>query len=197
MGKDVQTSVGEGENTQVVTYTENVFAGCDALQNIYVDAENPNFKDVDGVLFTKDGKKLIRYPSARPETHYDIPEGVEVIASQAFMQTYLGKSVLSTVSFPSTLKRIDSLAFRQSNLTSVTLPANVTFGISAFDICKKLTSVTISEGVEALSDYMFWSCENLGAIENRWKLLLRSYRSPVRGSESGRDDRKLRILLLR
>lgn len=164
MGKDVQTSVGEGENTQVVTYTENVFAGCDALQNIYVDAENPNFKDVDGVLFTKNGKKLIRYPSARPETHYDIPEGVEVIASQAFMQTYLGKSVLSTVSFPSTLKRIDSLAFRQSNLTSVTLPANVTFGSSAFDLCKKLTSVTISEGVEALSDYMFWSCESLGAI---------------------------------
>ena len=164
MGKDVKTTVGEGENTQTVTYTENVFAGCDALVNIYVAAENATFKDVDGILFTKDGKKLIRYPSARPAEHYDIPEGVETIASQAFMQTYRGKSVLSTVSFPKTLKSIESLAFRQSNLTSVTLPAGVTFGNSCFDICKKLTSVTISEGVTALGDYMFWSCDNLGEI---------------------------------
>ena len=164
MGKDVKTTVGEGENTQTVTYTENVFAGCDALENIYVDEANPNFKDVDGILFTKDGTKLIRYPTARPAEHYDIPEGVETIASQAFMQTYRGKSVLSTVSFPATLKSIESLAFRQSNLTSVTLPAGVTFGSSSFDICKKITSVTISEGVTALADYMFWSCENLGEI---------------------------------
>lgn len=164
MGKDVKTTVGEGENTQTVTYTENVFAGCDALVNIYVAAENKTFKDVDGILFTKDGTKLIRYPTARPAEHYDIPEGVEVIASQAFMQTYRGKSVLSTVSFPSTLRSIESLAFRQSNLSSVTLPAGVTFGSSSFDICKKLTNVTISEGVEALADYMFWSCENLGEI---------------------------------
>lgn len=164
MGKDVKTTVGEGENTQTVTYTENVFAGCDALVNIYVAAENETFKDVDGILFTKDGTKLIRYPAARPAEHYDIPEGVETIASQAFMQTYRGKSVLSTVSFPATLKSIESLAFRQSNLTSVTLPAGVTFGSSSFDICKKLTNVTISEGVTALADYMFWSCENLGEI---------------------------------
>ncbi len=164
MGKDVKTTVGEGENTQAVTYTENVFAGCDALVNICVAAENETFRDVDGILFTKDGTKLIRYPAARPAEHYDIPEGVVTIASQAFMQTYLGKSVLSTVSFPSTLKSIESLAFRQSNLTSVTLPAGVTFGSSSFDICEKLTSVTISEGVTALADYMFWSCENLGEI---------------------------------
>ena len=144
-----------------MTYTENVFACCDALQNIVVDEANANFKSVDGILYSKDGKKLIRYPNARPATHFDIPEGVEVIAGQAFMQSSQGSSVLETVSFPSTLKSIESLAFRQTNLTSVTLPVGVTFGSCAFDICSKLTSVTIPEGVTELSEYMFWSCDKL------------------------------------
>ena len=165
MGTETSTiTIGEDDAAQKYTYTENVFACCDALENIYVDEANPNFKDVDGILYTKDGKKLVRYPNARPATHFDIPEGVEVIASQAFMQSYRGKSVLETVSFPSTIKSIESLAFRQSNLTSVTLPPHTTFGTSVFDISKKLASVTIPEGVEALGEYMFWSCEALTEV---------------------------------
>ena len=164
MGAESSVEVGDDDNKETLTYTENVFACCDALENIFVDENNPNFKDIDGILFTKNGKKLIRYPNARPATHYDIPAGVEVIGCQAFMQSYKGKSVLETVSFPDSVKLIESLAFRQSSLTEVTLPVNATFGTCAFDICKKLTKVTIPEGVTALSDYMFWSCENLAEI---------------------------------
>ncbi len=165
MGTETSTiTIGDGDAKEELTYTENVFACCDALVNIFVDESNPNFKDVNGVLYTKDGKKLIRYPNAKPAAHFDIPEGVEVIASQAFMQSYRGSSVLSTVSFPSTLKSIESLAFRQSALTEVTVPAGVTFGTSVFDICKKLAKVTIEDGVEALGDYMFWSDEALTEI---------------------------------
>ena len=80
------------------------------------------------------------------------------------MQSYQGKSVLETVTFPDSVKMIENLAFRQSNLTEVTLPVGATFGSCAFDICKKLTKVTIPEGVTTLSDYMFWSCENLKEI---------------------------------
>lgn len=69
------------------TYTDNIFACCDALKEIIVDADNPNFMSKDGILYSKDCKKLIRYPNARPDTHFDIPAGVEVIASQAFMQS--------------------------------------------------------------------------------------------------------------
>ena len=164
MGAESSIEVGDGDDKETLTYTENVFACCDALKNIFVVEENPNFKDIDGVLFTKNGKKLIRYPNARAATHYDIPVGVEVIGCQAFMQSYQGKSTLETVTFPDSVKMIENLAFRQSNLTEVTLPVGATFGSCAFDICKRLTEVTIPEGVTTLSDYMFWSCENLKEI---------------------------------
>ena len=39
------------------TYTDNIFACCDALKEIIVDKANPNFKDVDGILYSKDGKE--------------------------------------------------------------------------------------------------------------------------------------------
>lgn len=166
MGTEASTIIiGSGDNEKEYTYTDNVFACCDALLNIEVAAENPNFKAVDGVLFTKDGKKLIRYPNAKPAEHYDIPEGVEVIASQAFMQSSMGGSVLSTVSFPSTLKEIEGIAFGQSSLTSVTLPLNCKFGTCAFYLSKKLSSVTIPEGVTELGSYMFWSCEKVTEID--------------------------------
>ena len=157
---DVKIDVKEDPET----YTDNIFACCDALKEIIVDEANPNFKSDDGILYSKNGKKLIRYPNAKSGAHFDIPDGVEVIASQAFMQSYTGDSPLQTVKFPSTLKEIESLAFRQSNLTSVTLPVGVKFGSSVFDISKKLETVIIPEGVTELSDYMFWSCEALTEV---------------------------------
>lgn len=161
--KDVTT----GTDGEKITYTENVFAYCNSLQNIIVDKENKNFMDIDGVLYTADGTKLIRYPNGRTAKHFDIPEGVETIASQAFMvgagSNY--SSALQTVKFPTTLKTVESLAFRQSWLTEVTVPAGVTFGSSVFDNNDKLTKVTIEKGVTALGDYMFWGCDSLTSVK--------------------------------
>lgn len=166
MGGDETSTVKRDDDLgTTLTYTENVFACCDALEKILVNASNPYFKSVDGILYSKDGTKLIRYPTARPDTHFDIPEGVEVIASQAFMQSFRTPGALTTVSFPSTLKEIESLAFRQSNLTEVTLPVGVKFGSSIFDISKKLAKVTIPEGVTEIGEYMFWSCEALTELK--------------------------------
>ncbi len=166
MGGDESSTVKRDDDLGTkLTYTENVFACCDALKEIIVSDDNPYFKTVGGVLYSKDGTKLIRYPTGLPATHFDIPEGVEVIAEQAFMQSNRGTGALTTVSFPSTLKEIESLAFRQSNLTEVTLPVGVKFGSSVFDISKKLAKVTIPEGVTEIGEYMFWSCEALTELK--------------------------------
>ena len=166
MGGDETSTVKRDDDLGTkLTYTENVFACCDALKEIIVSDDNPYFKTVDGILYSKDGTKLIRYPTGLPAAHFDIPEGVEVIAEQAFMQSYRGTGALTTVSFPSTLKEIESLAFRQSNLTEVTLPVGVKFGSSVFDISKKLAKVTIPEGVTEIGEYMFWSCEALTELK--------------------------------
>ena len=49
-----------------------------------VDPENKWFKAVDGVLFSKDGKRLVRYPSAKGLTVYEVPDGCEYFDASSF-----------------------------------------------------------------------------------------------------------------
>lgn len=51
---------------------------------IFVDDENPNYQSIDGVLYSKDGKKIIRYAKAKKDTSFDIPDGVTEIGDFAF-----------------------------------------------------------------------------------------------------------------
>lgn len=51
------------------------------LKTITVAKDNPYYTAVNGVLFTKDKKKLVRYP-ARGSRTYTIPNGVELFATQ-------------------------------------------------------------------------------------------------------------------
>lgn len=45
---------------------------------------NPYFCDIDGVLFSADGSKLIAYPSGRNGTSYTVPDGTSSIGTYAF-----------------------------------------------------------------------------------------------------------------
>ena len=113
-----------------VTYVgSGAFYGCTKLTQITVAPENSHYTAVDGVLFTKDGKTLLAYP-AGAGTGYTIPEGTETIATEAFRQI----DVLTEVTFPATLKRIESLAFCDTvNLTAIVLPESLeTIGAAAF-----------------------------------------------------------------
>ena len=85
----------------------NSFTSVDKLKEIKVDAGNTAYKDVDGVVLTKDGKTLVTYPHDKWGTidanydapasidpthtmlkgnYYKIPDGVETIAKGAFAQ---------------------------------------------------------------------------------------------------------------
>ena len=50
--------------------------GCPALENITVDELNGDYRSVDGVLFSKDMSKLLRYPMGRTAATYEIPADV-------------------------------------------------------------------------------------------------------------------------
>ncbi|MBQ6232571.1 MAG: leucine-rich repeat protein [Clostridia bacterium] len=49
-----------------------VFSYCFDLKNIFVDNGNPVFKSVDGVLYSKDGSKLINYPCNHDSEIYHV-----------------------------------------------------------------------------------------------------------------------------
>lgn len=69
---------------------------------IIVAKDNPRYKSVDGVLFTKDGKHLICYPRGRNLPEYTVPDGVETIVAGAFLEvTHLKRLYL-----PQSVRRI-------------------------------------------------------------------------------------------
>lgn len=70
-----------------------------------VDENNQHYKDVDGVLYSKDGTRLLSYPSNKPGREYEILEGVNRIDELAFNNVYLGteENYLKVVTIPNSL----------------------------------------------------------------------------------------------
>lgn len=121
--------------------------GMDNIIGAYEAPEgHPLYKTVDGVLFTKDGKTLLSYPTGRTATHYDVPKGVERIADQAFINEYL-----QTISLPIGLKEVGDYGFSGcTRLQSIALPLTVTkIGKDIFSDCVSLELVSLPEGMEA------------------------------------------------
>ncbi len=78
---------------------------------------NRRFRVVDGVLFDRSGKTLIRCPEGKTG-EYAVPDGVRRIARRAF-----ANSRLTSIRFPSSLKTIAGEAFlNAASLTSAPLP---------------------------------------------------------------------------
>lgn len=54
------------------------------LVSINVDNANPNYKSDDGVLYSKDGKTLILYPTNKSGESFSVPSGVTKVSPYAF-----------------------------------------------------------------------------------------------------------------
>ena len=104
-----------------------------------VDNDNPLFKTVDGVLFTKDGKRLIRFPQEKSGT-YTIPAGVKTISQYAFKKS--------------------------RKLTEIVIPDSVSnIGEGAFYGCRSLTNITLPKKVTKIHPYTFYNCLSLKNIK--------------------------------
>ena len=121
-------SVNIGKNTNPIAWG-NIFRECVSLASVSVDSDNTAVSVTDGVLFSKDGTKIIWYPSHKTGTTYDIPENVTEIGDYAFYD-----NILETIVIPGNVKKI---------------------GIEAFAFSDKCKSLTISQGVEEIGDGAF------------------------------------------
>lgn len=100
-------------------YTSS-FATCPSLTNITVDAENPVFTSVNGVLFNKDQTTLVAVPCGFGGT-YEVPHAVTVIGPQAFANC----SSLTNVVFDSGVTNIEEQAcYGCSDLTAIYFEGN-------------------------------------------------------------------------
>ena len=95
------------------------FAGCN-IAAYEVDDDNPHYVAIDGVIYTKDLKTLVAFPSAYPGRHFKVPEGIEVIGYGAFMY-----SDIDYVDLPEGLTTINKKAFYYSKILCIDLPSSV------------------------------------------------------------------------
>ena len=139
-------------------FKRGAFQGCSSLQRIIVDEENLDFKSVDGVLYSKDGKVLISYPLAKIDKVFDVPQDVEIICEGAFVSN----PYITSINIPDGVKEVYAIGFCDA-LESVTLPNSVTkFG--GFHYCKALKSVTLSNNMEIIPYRAFINCVSLEGV---------------------------------
>jgi uncharacterized repeat protein (TIGR02543 family) len=133
----------------VTSIGEMAFVWTYELVEFIVAPGNADFKSVDGVLFTKSGGTLLRYPMNKA-TPYIIPQDVTVIGNNAFTSVNLG-----SITIPSGVTSIGNEAFEGCRLTSLVIPANVTsIGEDAF-AQNSLTSINIPEKVTTIGESAF------------------------------------------
>ena len=65
------------------------------FENFYVDENNPYMCSVDGVLYSKDKKKLLHYPSLSKREVYYVLDSVEEIHFPAFRYCSLVELILN------------------------------------------------------------------------------------------------------
>lgn len=88
--------------------------------SINVAESNPVYSSLDGVLFSKDKKTLIKCPEGKSGV-YTVPVGVTTIGTNAFCKC----SKLTGIALPNSLLEIDQYAFRLTNIASMTIPSSV------------------------------------------------------------------------
>lgn len=77
-----------------VTNMDCISYECLALEKIEVSENNPYYKSIDGIVYSKDGTVLIRYPAAKQDETFKIPDGVKKICSNAFFDNYYVKNIV-------------------------------------------------------------------------------------------------------
>ncbi len=118
--------------------------------SLSVVSNNPNYCMIDGVIFSKDKKTLVYYPSNLQQEKYVVPGSVKKIAPLAFYSAALLKRVI----LPDKLKKLGSGAFYQcSNLEHVNLSDKMKIkSITDYDTSKlKGSWDTCSNGADIIA----------------------------------------------
>lgn len=113
----------------------NSFTDSNALTSIVVDPNNENFISEDGVLYNKDKTELIKYPSKKAGSSFEVPN---------------------------TVTTIDMFALSGTELEDVTLNEGLVSLGDAFVGCKKLKKINIPKSVTRILGGL---CRNSGIEE--------------------------------
>ena len=120
-------------------------AGTPTLEAFVMDAGNAKFEVVDGVLFSKEPKRLLLYPQGKSGATYTVPEGVEEITSYGIA----GNPYLTSIDLKDVTKVKISALVNLPKLKTITIPKNLKkTGLEegAFEGCSSLEAYKVAEG---------------------------------------------------
>lgn len=178
---------------EVITIPSNARNICKDLQKLSnevkeIDIEdNPYFKSIDGIIYTKDGESLVLCPSGRTKKVV-IADGTKSIETSAFKDSKV-KSVIC----PDSLQNICYTAFNKCSklqhvdfgrgitilggmqrpvfykcdaLKKVEFPPQIKYlGENLFSRCLNLSKIILHEGLEKIGPNAFPSCKNVDTVK--------------------------------
>ena len=174
------------------------------LTAIYVNPGHPQLASVNGILYSRDLRRLIGCPDRYPDKEVVVPEGTTLIESHAFNMPSLHK-----VKLPETLRTIQQSAFSSRNLREIHLPDSLrvleknSFGLCSIrritipnrtavtgpvcNVCTELEEITVMPGNETVQsiDGVLFSADGETLIQYPPKKELQEYNVPSGTVEIG------------
>ncbi|MBR4444894.1 MAG: leucine-rich repeat protein, partial [Solobacterium sp.] len=150
----------------------NVFDYCRNIDSFYISENNEGLCNVNGVVYTKDKKRLIRCPENKTG-NIEILDGVEYISNAAFLNCY---KLSGDLTLPQSLIDIDDNAFSMTGIKGdLVIPDNVkrignhafsngTDGFTGESFLGFGGTLTLGDKVEYIGDYAFLSCRFTGEL---------------------------------
>ena len=163
------TAVHYASTMQVTASVSNGFSNaptnCPKLATITVAAGNPYMKVTDGILYNYDMTTLLLCPPDNGLTAYTVPDGVTLIAPEAFSRHNTLKKVvmpdsvitigssafsasyeLEEAAIPENCEYIGQYVYNETKVTAIHIPASLTnIRLYAFDFCDP-TDITVDAG---------------------------------------------------
>lgn len=144
----------------VATIADNAFNSCSSLEEFEVDIDHPTLKSIDGCIYSKDGKALIKCAGAKES--YSFPEGVTKIGVNAFQ----GCTKLKSLDIPDCISEIGDKAFEKcTSLEKISLPNGLeTIKHDLFPYCTSLEEINLPSTVNEILGGAFMGCTSLKSI---------------------------------
>lgn len=121
-------------------------------RNIYVDKKNPYYVSIEGVLFTKDRKKIVAYPPQKTNSRYNIVNGVESIGEASFLNARI-----DTLITPNSLKNIGEQGFSMNLIREIVLKDSIEhIGKFAFIATDSLKKIIFGKNVRTIDAKAFY-----------------------------------------
>lgn len=149
-------------STNINKIDPNCFYSHKEIFKIFVEKSNETYSSINGVLYSKDKKILVRYPIGLLDETLIVPDGVEIIGEHAIQNARNLKKIV----LPESIKIIKNSAFDDcKSLEEINLPNNITeIGDWSFHGCDKLKNIKLPSELNELGTYPFGSCESLENI---------------------------------